>query len=383
MTGKYPARLHLTNFIPARGPGDSVLLEPEWQKFLPLEEQTLGELFLERGYRTAYFGKWHLSAEKFGPESLPFNPDKQGFEEFFIIDKPTTDHDPDRDPSSSDSIGNTTVQFIRENADKPFFIVSSFSAIHHPLMENRDSIRRWEEMEGSDAPPNNPVIAAMLSRMDRNIGKVIDVIDELDLRENTILIFYSDNGGVVKNRIYHYYGDRAERLVKQDPLREGKAWLYEGGIRVPLVISWPGTVEEGALSEAPVSSIDFFPTCCELLGVEPGPETDGISILSHLTSGVSLPDRQLFWHYPHYHSTGMMPAGAIRKGPYKLIEWYEERLTTNGKEAYELYDLQNDISETVNLRDSLPELVREMSGKLGKWREEIHAQMPVPNPDFD
>jgi hypothetical protein len=110
---------------------------------------------------------------------------------------------------------------------------------------------------------------------------------------------------------------------------------------------------------------------------------DGLSILSHLISGASLPDRQLFWHYPHYHSTGMMPAGAIRKGPYKLIEWYEEQLTAKGEGAYELYDLQNDISEAVNLVDSLPDMVREMSGELGKWREEIHAQMPVPNPKYN
>ncbi|MCK4747250.1 MAG: sulfatase-like hydrolase/transferase, partial [Bacteroidales bacterium] len=195
-------------------------------------------------------------------------------------------------------------------------------------------------------------------------------------------VFYSDNGGVVTNRIYYYYGDKAERLVTQDPLREGKAWVYEGGIRVPLVISWLGTVKEGELSDALVSSIDFFPTFCELLGVKTGPETDGISLLSHLTSGASLPERQLFWHYPHYHNTGMKPAGAIRKGQYKLIEWYENQLTADGEGAYELFDIQNDISEAVNLRDSLPEMVREMSGELVNWREKVNAQMPVPNPDY-
>jgi arylsulfatase A-like enzyme len=383
MTGKYPARLHLTNYIPGSDPADKPLREPEWQKYLPLEEYTLGELFRDRGYRTAFFGKWHLSAEKFGPESFPFNPDKQGFDDFFIIDKPTSDHDPDGDPSSSDSIGNKTVRFIRENADHPFFIVSSFSAIHHPLMENRDSIRRWENMEGNEEPPNNPVIAAMLYRMDRNIGKVIDVIDELDLREKTFLVFYSDNGGVVINRIYYYYGSRAERNVTQDPLREGKAWLYEGGIRVPLVISWPGTVKQGGVTDAMVSSIDFFPTFCELLGVKPGPETDGISFLSHLTSGASIPDRQLYWHYPHYHiPTGMKPAGAIRKGRYKLIEWYEKALTSDEEGAFELFDVKNDIGEAVNLADSLPEMVQILSGELANWREIVDAQMPVPNPDY-
>ena len=383
MTGKYPARLHLTDYIPGKDPDDKRLKEPDWQKHLPLEEYTLGELFREQGYQTAYFGKWHLSAEKFGPESHPFNPDKQGFDDFFIIDKPDSGSDPDGDPSSSDSIGNTTVRYIRENTDHPFFITMGFSAIHHPLVENADSIRKWENREGSDKPPNNPVIAAMLSRMDRNIGKVIDVIDELDLRENTIIVFYSDNGGVVTNRIYYYYGERSEEKVPQDPLRAGKGWVYEGGIRVPLVVSWPGKVRKDRVSDALVSSIDFFPTFCELLGVEPGSGVDGVSLLSHLTSNASLPERSLFWHYPHYHaSTGMVPAGAIRKEHYKLIEWYEHSLMKDGEVAFELFDISKDIGETTNLADSLPEMVRMLSGELDNWRQEVDAQMPVPNPAY-
>lgn len=384
MTGKYPARLHLTDYIPGWGPDDKPLLEPEWQKYLPLEEYTLGELFRDQGYRTAYFGKWHLSAEKFGPESLPYNPDKQGFDECFIIDKPTARHDPEGDPSSSDSIGNTAIRYIREHAAHPFFMVMGFSAIHHPLVEHADSIRKWENSDGSDAPQNNPVIAAMLSRMDRNIGGVMDAVEELGLKERTIIVFFSDNGGVVLNRIYHYYGESADRMVPQDPLRSGKAWVYEGGIRVPLVISWPGTVKEAQVSGALVSSIDFFPTFCELLGVEPGPETDGISFLSHLTCGESLPDRPLFWHYPHYHNpTGMVPAGAIRKGQYKLIEWYGKSLAPGGEGAYELFDIENDLGEAVNLADSLPDMVRILSGELAHWRTKVDAGMPVRNPHYE
>lgn len=383
MTGKYPARLHLTDYIPGEDPDDKALLEPDWQKYLPLKEFTLGELFREQGYQTASFGKWHLSADKFGPESHPFNPDKQGFDEFFITDKPTSHHDPNGDPSSSDSIGNTTVRFIRENADHPFFVLMSFSAIHHPLVENADSIKKWENMEENHKPENNPVIAAMLSRMDRNIGKVIDIIDELGIRENTILMFCSDNGGVVSNRIYHYYGERTEEIVPQNPLRAGKGWIYEGGIRIPLVISWPGIVEQNRVSDARVSSIDFFPTFCELLGLKPISELDGVSMLSHLISGTSLPERPLFWHYPHYHnSTGMIPAGAIRKGKYKLIEWYENLLTGDGEGVYELFDIGTDIGETINLADSMPELVEILAGELHNWRIETNAQMLVPNPYY-
>ena len=370
MTGKYPARLHLTDFISGNSRDIYPLSQPEWQKFLPLEEYTLGELFRDQGYRTAIFGKWHLSPEKFGPESLPFNPDKQGFDEHFVIDKPDSKTNPEHDPHSSDSIGNRSVQFIRENAGRPFFLFASFSAIHNPLMEKKDSITMWAAREGSDQPVNNPVVAAMLSRMDRNIGKMLDALDETNLADRTLVIFFSDNGGL-------------ESDADQTPLRNGKGWLYEGGIREPLIFRWPGVIPAGSISNGVVLSTDFMPTFCDLLNIESGPEHDGISILSHLKSGTSLPERSLFWHYPHYHSgTGMLPGGAIRKGRYKLIEWYENQMLKDGEGAYELFDMENDISEAVNLVDSLPAVVKELADELENWRKEVNAQMPSPNPAY-
>ena len=162
LTGKYPARLHLTDFIPGSNPDRFPLLTPEWQKFLPLEEFTLGELFKSQGYRTAMFGKWHVSREKFGPESLPFNPDKQGFDEHIVIDKPDRKTDPEHDPHKSDSVGNRSVEFLYENVNNPFFLFVSFSAIHDPLVERADSIAMWEKVKGSDKPETNPIIAALL-----------------------------------------------------------------------------------------------------------------------------------------------------------------------------------------------------------------------------
>ncbi|MCC5931437.1 MAG: sulfatase [Cyclobacteriaceae bacterium] len=379
MTGKYPARLHITDFIPGNNSSNRPLTQPDWQKHLPLEEYTLGNLFGDQGYVTAMFGKWHLSPEKFGPASLPFYPDKQGFDHYFVIDKPDKSTDPNLDPHSSDSIGNTSVKFIRDNADKPFFLFMSFSAIHDPLVENADSIARWKNVPGTSKPENNPFIAPILSRMDRNVGKVMNVVDELNLSKNTIIIFYSDNGGLAEGNTVFHTADKEMRMAKQTPLRKGKGWFYEGGIRVPLIIRWEGAIGKGIESSQPVSSIDFMPTFCELLETDTSPETDGISLLSHIKSEVPLQERSLYWHYPHYHGTGMVPAGALRSGKWKFIEWYEKSLLQGGESAFELYDLENDISESTNLADSLHEITQQLSEDLVRWRHDVKAQMPVPN----
>ncbi|MCU0474486.1 MAG: sulfatase [Bacteroidales bacterium] len=379
MTGKYPATLHLTDVIPGTDRSvysdrpdwrdDYPLSRPDWQKFLPLEEFTLAEMFKEKGYQTAYFGKWLLSITKFGPESLPYNPDKQGFDQSFIIDKPNRETtDPEHDPHKSDSLGTRSVEFLRENVDKPFFLFVSFSAIHDPLMEKADSINWWRLISGSEKPENNPIIAAMLSRMDRNIGHILDAVEDLGLTKNTMIVFFSDNGGSGSD-------------AKQTPLREGKGWLYEGGIRVPLIIKWPGSgVKGGFVSSEPVSSIDFMPTFCDLSGTERLPGIDGMSLLAHLRTGDPLPKRSLYWHYPHYHNGP--PCGVVRSGKWKLIEWYENSILKTGKPILELYDLENDVSESVNLADSLKSLTMDLSGELRNWRTDVNAQMPFPNPNY-
>jgi uncharacterized sulfatase len=364
MTGKYPARLHITDFIAGNESDDYLLHQPDWQKFLPLEETTIAEIFKLKGYRTAMFGKWHLSREKFGPPSLPHYPDKQGFDDFFVIDKPDRNDDPETDPHKSDSIGNTSVRFLHENISNPFFLYVSFSAIHNPLMDSADSIARWKNTMGSDKPENNPVIAAMLSRMDRNIGKILTTLDELKLAKNTIVVFFSDNGGLASE-------------ATQTPLRSGKGCLYEGGIRVPMVIRWPGVIEKGKVIDEAVVSCDFLPSFCDLLGAEVPQNLDGITLLPILTNAGKLSERNIYWHYPHYHAgTGMTPAGAVRSGHWKLIEWYEKSLTGQNEKAFELYNLQNDLGEQFNLADSLPDLTLSLSGELKQWKEKLGAQMP-------
>ena len=165
--------------------------------------------------------------------------------------------------------------------------------------------------------------------------------------------------------------------------QKGKGWLYEGGIRVPLVIRWPGVIDQGIVSSEVVSSYDFMPTFCELLETRPAPGVDGVSFLSHIRTGEPLPERNHYWHYPHYHGqSGMLPGGAVRSGKYKLIEWYENSILNDGESAFELYDLENDIGEFVNLADSMKELTIKLAEDMEKWRYEINAQMPVPNPEY-
>jgi uncharacterized sulfatase len=372
MTGKYPARIHLTDFIAGNANNSYPLQQPEWQKFLPLEEKTIGELFQENGYNTALFGKWHLSPEKIPPASLPYNPDQQGFNEHFVTYKPSPGlakpwQTPEIDGHNVDTLTNLALDFLERNQDKQFFLMVSHNTIHDPLMEDSTRVAAYRA-KTSGNPANNPVIGAMINKLDESTGKILKKLDELKLSEKTIVIFYSDNGGK------HAYAD-------QEPWRKGKGWLYEGGIRVPLVIRWPGKITPGSESEAMVSSIDFYPTFAEILG-QNSAGTDGISLLSHWQNSESDVRSELYWHYPHYHGgSGMVPGAAIRSGNYKLVEWFEPELT--GEEKFlELYNLADDPGETHDLAEDLPEITRDLHQKLVSWRNEIGAQMPVVNPDL-
>ncbi len=355
LTGKYPARLHITNPLPTEIKNTFPLSEPDWQKFLPLE-------------------KWHLSIAKTPPESLPFNPDKQGFDEIFVTEKPSGDwiqpwQDAENDAHNVDTITKRALDFIERNKTKPFFLFVSHNTIHNPLMEKKATIGKYERSQGSEKPENQPVLAAMLERLDNSCGMIFDKIRESGLEKNTIIVFFSDNGGVNKND-------------DQIPFRAGKGWLYEGGIRVPLIVKWNGNVKPGSTSPALISSIDFFPTFFELTGVKDVRENfDGKSFVSVLMNPATEIHQNLFWHFPHYHrASGMVPGGAVRSGNWKLIEWYEKSLRNEGDLAFELYNLENDIGEKVNLADSLPDITSKLSGQLQKWRESTGSQMPVPNP---
>lgn len=374
LTGKYPARLHLTDFIAGNSRDDYPLSQPDWQKFLPLEEITFAEVLKVNGYQTAHFGKWHLSPEKTPPESLPYNPDKQGFDEHFVTYKPSGDlaqpwQAAEMDAHNVDTITNLSLDFMERNKENPFFLFVSHNTIHDPLKERAETIRKYENMPASSEPENHPVIAAMVERLDNSCGKIFNRIKELGLEDNTIIIFYADNGGK------HAY-------AAQTPFRAGKGWLYEGGIREPLIVKWKNVVNPGSESKVMVISNDFYPTFLEIAGIEqPSFENrDGKSFVPVLKNPQAEIHEKLFWHYPHYHGgSGMVPAGAVRSGKWKLIEWYEKSLLGEENSAYELYNLETDVGETTNLADSLKTKANELAGELQNWRKEINAQMPVPN----
>jgi uncharacterized sulfatase len=375
MTGKYPARLHLTDFIAGGNPPEnSRLLHPDWTKYLPLDEITIAEALKKEGYVTASFGKWHLSKEKMPPQSLPYNPDKQGFDESFVTYKPSRGmaqewQTPENDGHNVEIITQKSLAFMEENKDKPFFLYIPHNTIHTPLIEKEKLIAKYEAKSGAGKDENNPVIAAMTETLDNSVGRIMDKLDELDLAKNTLLIYFSDNGGL-------------ERAADQTPLRSGKASLYEGGIRVPFIVRWPGRIKPGSVSHELMTSVDFFPTLLDVVNAgQSYANIDGTSLVPVWTESGSLDRDAIYWHYPHYHGSGEAPCGAIRKGKYKLVEWYIPTIW-NLDGQIELFDLENDLDESDNLAEKMPDKAAELRKQLHQWRERVGAQMPVKNPDY-
>ena len=366
MSGKHPAKLRLTDFIRGSNPEGKPLTQPDWHKRLDLEITTLAEVFRRNGYRTAHFGKWHLSQDKRPPDSLPFNPDRQGFDEILVTYKPVVgESDAEVDPHNVQRITDHAIRFLEDRGDEPFFLYLPHNSIHDPVMESRERIQRHEGKARLEELEIMPTLAAMVERLDNGVGQVLEKIDDLGLRDRTMVVFYSDNGG-------------KETYARQDPLRAGKGWLYEGGIRVPLVVRWPGRVMPGTTTDHLLTTVDFFPTFLDILGdPDASEDLDGESFLDVLAGGQADVSRTLYWHYPHYHlGSGMPPAGAIRQGRYKLVEWYEGSIAGHGV-AFELFDLDADIFETRNLAGSEPETARRLKADLASWRARVGAQMPV------
>ena len=391
MTGKFPVRTGVTDFIhdqsseKAQNKGKNRKLKTApFQEYLSLDEVTIAEALKEGGYTTFIAGKWHLGNNDYRPE-------KQGFDVNFGANKsghPKSYSSPYENPdlkdgpkgeSLTDRLANEAVNFMKKNRDKTFFVYMPFYAVHIPLQPQPELLKKYQEKRRrlgltdeitTDGKlevrrnQSNPEYAAMVEEMDMAAGKLTKALKELGLAENTIVIFTSDNGGLSTKQGWP---------TSNEPLRCGKGLMYEGGIRVPLIVNWPGKIAAGVTS-ATIAGTDFYPTLLEVAGLplRPAQHVDAKSFLPILKGNPAEERGAIYWHYPHYGDQGGQPSSAVREGDWKLIRWYEDNRT-------ELFNIKDDLSEKHDLADSNPEKVKELSAKLDAWLKETGAKFATPN----
>lgn len=388
LTGKNPARINMTQWI--GGPGN-----PDYVKNLPLEEILLPELLREAGYTNGFFGKWHLN-NRAGERT--FWPQTQGFDvniaghwrgglyipnQFFSPwNIPNIENGPDGE-YITDRLGAEAAQFIEDHQHKPFLAYVSFYTVHAPFCAPKERVAKYEKKRkrlgltdeqrfGQEnaagktfkyrKAQDHATYAAMVESMDMAVGTVLDKLKAFGLEDNTVVCFFSDNGGLSTSE---------GTPTANTPLRAGKGWLYEGGIREPAIIKWPGVVSPGTVSDAVITSMDFFPTLLEMAGLALRPDlhVDGKSLVPVLRQQVKGVHKAAYFHYPHRSNQRGVPSGAIRVGDYKLINFFQDN-------ALELYNLKEDISETHNLAQELPQRRDALLGMLYAWWDEVDARFP-------
>lgn len=424
LTGKYPARINLTEWLGGRP-------EREYEKLhhgeklteLPDEEKTLAETLHAHGYATANYGKAHLNKD---PTTYGFDEAITGWvRSYFHPFSPAYEKTlPSKEGDYyTDKLTDAAIDFIERNQDKPFFVHLEHFSVHDPIQGRKDLVRKYEkklatkpEQEGPDyilePNPDGPAISAeklkdlaendnlalhqkervwwvkqkqdnvefagMIEATDQSLSRIRAKLEELGLAENTIIVFTGDNGGMSASNQYRGINHPRETLDSRFassslPLRGAKGWNYEGGIRVPLIVHWPGKIRPNSKSHAIVTGTDYYPTLLEMLKLPalPDQHVDGRSFVSALNQKPY--DRgPIYWHFPHYSNHGYQsPNGAIRSGRYKLIEYYE-----NG--TVQLFDLENDIGETNDLAESQPEIAHKLKKMLHQWRDDVDAKMPYP-----
>ncbi len=375
VTGKFPARLQLTDWIPGRRQWSAAkLLTPAFEQALPLKEVTIAEALKPAGYTTASIGKWHLGGEGFLPTTQGFDLNIGGTERgsppsYFPPYKiPCLEQRGEQD-YLTDNLTSRAEQFIESNKDNPFFLYLPHFAVHTPLQAKKDLTAKYERKAEGMKPQSRPVYAAMLESLDDGVGRILRKLDELKIADRTAVFFLSDNGGL------RFEGGQKQAVTDNAPLRAGKGHLFEGGIRIPMLVRWPGVTKAGSTAAHPVCSIDLMPTILQILGLE-APPVDGVSLASTLKSGAAPKRDALFWHYPHYSNQGGSPGGVIRRGDWKLIEFYEDG-------RLELYNLKDDPGERTNLAEKKKGTAGQLLDRLRQWRASVKATMPKSNPYYD
>jgi arylsulfatase A len=389
LTGKYPARLGITDWIRAKFQGETTsglageyevfegkpLQTPKIQGFLPLEEITVAERMKAMGYTTLHVGKWHLGEKSFYPEDQGFDVNIGGndlgqppsYFDPYLPDKPrefyeiTTLAPRKTGEFLTNREGDEVVNFIRQNHKKPFFIHYAPYAVHTPIMGEAELISKYKQKKTGNQ--SNPVYAALVESVDRNVGKIVAELDKLGLRKNTLIIFTSDNGGLI--------GNPSNPITNNFPLRSQKGYPYEGGIRVPTIVSWPSVILEGEVIATPIISMDWIPTVLDFMGDDLSQQDlDGRSIKDLLLTGDGDSSRDLFWHFPHYRGDDVVPYSIVRSGNYKMIYYFD------GSEA-ELYDLSNDPREERNVIKQLPFVASQLKTKLESFWKRTEARLPI------
>lgn len=396
MTGKYPTRAEATNFFSGRRAGQ--FYPAPLKDSMPLSEITIAEALQQAGYRTAFFGKWHLG------HSAEYWPENQGFEinvgghhrglppggYFSPYRNPRLKDGPDGEHLTA-RLADEAIAALNNFKESPFFLYISFYTVHTPLQAPPKIVAKYKakaSQSGTKELPefdreeqvwqtNQPrrvrirqqhaTYAAMVETLDQSVGRVLQALRDFRLDSNTIVLLTSDNGGLSTSE-----GSPTSNL----PLRGGKGWLYEGGIREPYLIKWPGKTQAGSVCHVPVISTDFYPTILEMAGLPQASQQhlDGFSLVPLLTQTGTIARKDLFWHYPHYSNQGGFPGGAIRSGDYKLIERFE-----NGD--VQLYNLQADVGERVNLAKYQPAIIESMQKKLHNWYRKVNAKFLQARPN--
>lgn len=391
LTGKYPATLQCTDWIDGHRKPFAKMSIPDWTQFLDPQEVILPEYLKKVGYQTIHIGKWHLGEEeKLWPEYQGFDQNIAGWAKGMPVggwtkNKPIKKGDgngyfsPYANPRLQDGpedeylterLSQEAISYIQQhkNDDAPFYINLWFYNVHVPLQAKQDKIEKYNRLTNQNSTHKNATYAAMVEHMDDAIGKITAALHKMGIDKNTIIIFTSDNGGLVSKR----------QITSNKPLREGKGGMYEGGVRVPFIIKWPNKIKTKKIVETPIISNDILPTILGLIKEKAQIKNtiDGVDLSPLLLNNNPLDREALYWHYPHYHRQGAKPYSAIRKGDWKLIEIFEQ-------DSLELYNLKEDISESKNISLLYPKKTKQLHRDLINWRKSVNAQLPTTNKNYN
>ena len=394
MTGRHPVRVNITDWIPGTSKTGKFKHVADRDN-LALDETTIAEVLKANGYTTFFAGKWHLGDEGHFPEDQGFDINIAGHHRgsppggyYAPWNNPRLEAKADGE-YLTERLTEETTAFIEAQTKKkkPFLAYLSYYNVHTPIQAYQKRIAEYEEqaktlkgetptitMRGgiSRARQDNPALGSMVAAVDDSVGAITRKLEDLGIDDNTVVIFFSDNGGLC-TRPFDGKKSKKTRIGPgcNLPLRSGKGWLYEGGIREATIVRAPGVSKAGGVCSSPVVSMDFFPTMLELAGIKQQPELhrDGVSIVDLLMAPDQKKNRSLYWHYPHYHGSGWTPGGAIRQGDWKLIEFWEHG-------DAQLYNLAKDLGEQTDLSGRHPQVKAELAAALAKWRQRINAVMP-------